>query len=212
MMILRLQNDGGSGNVDIDLTNYTEPSGSVKAIILMNDIFAPAENFAIGFNIFGNGHAIISSSTSELFGAIKNVSIKDLAFVGATTNAIATSVDTSAKLSNIDFYGTVYNNINENTLGLNGISGTNINIYTAIYGKNGVNSSATATYKGVVFAADADGRNSDGSGKNGFDIALTNATTGSIIAIKAGDATNGAVALSMDYLLLQILKQVERQE
>ncbi len=189
-----------SGDVDIDLTNYTEPSGSVKAIILMNDIFAPAKNFAIGFNIFGNGHAIISSSTSNnLFGTIgdteNEITIKDLAFVGATTKAIATSVDTSAKLSNIDFYGTVYNNINDNTLGLDGISGTNINIYTAIYGKNGVNSKAAATYRGVVFAADGQDGLTTVNATAGQSIALTNATN-NLIAIKAGDGGNGAVTLS----------------
>ena len=226
----RLAEEWRSGNVDIDLTNYTEPSGSVKAIILMNDIFAPAKNFAIGFNIFGNGHAIISSSTSELFGAIKNVSIKDLAFVGATTNAIATSVDTSAKLSNIDFYGTVYNSESSDTLGLNGISGTNINIYTAIYGKSGVSISVAnmdesdpdinppteddpntfVALKGVVFAADGqDGYHTEANeyveATNGQTIKLEY-TTNDLIAIKAGDGGNGAVTLSTTGIRLSVLE------
>ncbi len=195
----------GSGNVDIDLTNYTEPSGSVKAIILMNDIFAP-DNFAIGFNIFGNGHAIISSASDNLFGnigdATNEITIKDLAFVGATKSKISSGFSENATINfvNIDFYGTVYNNINDNTLGLNGISGTNINIYTAIYSKNGVNSSATATYRGVVFAGD--GQN---YGDDGGDITLNQATlsetvgentVNTFIVIKAGDGANGGLTLS----------------
>ena len=103
-------------NIGEDVTsgNYGQLSAkSYTGIILMNDIFMPNANIALGFNIFGNSHAIISSLSGEddLFGTIgdteNEITIKDLAFVGATTNAIATSVDTSAKLSNIDFYGAV---------------------------------------------------------------------------------------------------------
>ena len=183
-----------------------EPAETANSgIILMNDIFAP-DNFAIGFNIFGNGHAIISSASDNLFGnigdATNEITIKDLAFVGATKSKISSGFSENATINfvNIDFYGAVYNDINDNTLGLNGISGTNINIYTAIYGKNGVNSTATATYKGVVFAGD--GQN---YGDDGGDIALDQATlsetvgentVNTFIAIKAGDGANGAVTLS----------------
>ena len=198
-----LQESWNSGNIDdISLTNYTEPSGSVKAIILMNDIFAPAENFAIGFNIYGNGYAIVSGSTGNLFGAIgdasKQITIKDIAFVGATANNKITDSVTNTTLSDIDFYGTVYNGESGNTLGLNGISdtnGSNINIYTAIYGKNGVNSKAAATYRGVVFAADGQDGLTTVNATAGQSIALTNATN-NLIAIKAGDGGNGAVTLS----------------
>ena len=202
-----LQESWNSGNIDdISLTNYTEPSGSVKAIILMNDIFAPAENFAIGFNIYGNGYAIVSGSTGNLFGAIgdasKQITIKDIAFVGATANNKITDSVTNTTLSDIDFYGTVYNGESGNTLGLNGISdtnGSNINIYTAIYGKADVNSDATATYKGVVFASDGGEGASGTSATNGVagkSISLTNATNNDLIAVKAGDGGNCGLTLS----------------
>ena len=181
-----------------------EPAETANSgIILMNDIFAP-DNFTIGFNIFGNGHAIISSASDNLFGnigdATNEITIKDLAFVGATTNKITDGVTDNTTLSNIDFYGSVYNGESSDTLGLNGISGsgTNINIYTAIYGKAGVTSSATATYKGVVFASDGgDGTSgtSATAGVAGKSITLTNATN-NLIAVKAGDGGNGGLTLS----------------
>ena len=194
---------------DVTSDNYGQLGAkSYTGIILMNDIFMPNANIALGFNIFGNGHAIISSLSGEdnLFGTIGNteneITIKDLAFVGATKSKISSGFSENATINfvNTDFYGTVYNDINDNTLGLNGISGTNINIYTAIYGKNGVNSKAAATYRGVVFAGD--GQN---YGDDGGDIALDQATlsetvgentVNTFIAIKAGDAGNGGLTLS----------------
>lgn len=204
-----------------------EPAETANSgIILMNDIFAPAENFAIGFNIYGNGYAIVSGSTGNLFGAIgdasKQITIKDIAFVGATKSKISSGFSENATINfvNIDFYGAVYNDINDNTLGLNGISGTNINIYTAIYGKSGVSISVAnmdesdpdinppteddpntfVALKGVVFAADGqDGYHTETNeyveATNGQTIKLEY-TTNDLIAIKAGDGGNGAVTLS----------------
>ena len=151
---------------EISYSGYTPPSENVSTIILMNDIFVvpneTIENIVLGFNIYGNHHALISNQAGSMFSALgksagegegEGVRLENLDIVGTTSRKIFNALNGTNKFYNIDFYGTVYNEIeieaeeseaddgntgSKDTIGLDGISGTHVDIYTAIYGKEDV--------------------------------------------------------------------------
>ena len=153
---------------EISYSGYTPPSENVSTIILMNDIFITEENIVLGFNIYGNHHALISNQAGSMFSALgksagegegegEGVRLENLDIVGTTSQKIFNALNGTNKFYNIDFYGTVYNSIeitaeeseadgeaddgntgSKDTIGLYNISGTHVDIYTAIYGKKDV--------------------------------------------------------------------------
>ena len=153
---------------EISYSGYTPPSENVSTIILMNDIFVVPtnQNIVLGFNIYGNHHALISNQEGSMFSALgksagegegEGVRLENLDIVGTTSRKIFNALNGTNEFYNIDFYGTVYNKIeieaeeseadgeaddgntgSKDTIGLDGIFGTHVDIYTAIYGKEDV--------------------------------------------------------------------------
>ena len=203
---------------------YSKPDNTISyaGIILKNDIFIIANEISLGFNIYGNHHALISNQSSCMFSALgksggTGVRLENLDIAGTTSQKIFNDLKGTNEFDNIDFYGTVYTNVvastDNDTIGLHNISGTHVDVYTAIYGKQGVkisvanmvetgtdgdNPNTHVKLKGVVFASDGEDGTSGTSataGAAGKSITLTNATN-MLIAVKAGDGGNGGLTLS----------------